>query len=309
MTEIFEKMKVEFVSQDESVQVVADNVRDTGEVPERYVRSETKADPVIIDAEGYNLPVIDILPLEEKLAVAIPPNGMEGFGHHFVFSKEQKLDWVDILFLATRPIEQRNLSFWPAKPSVFRDTLDKYSLQLSNVSAQLFKFMANNLGVDQEVFLSTFKGLPQSVRINYYPPCSQADRVLGLSPHTDGVGMTFLLHVNDVEGLQIRKDGKWFSVQAMHGALIVNMGDIIEILTNGRYKSVEHRAVINPNKERITIAAFHSIHLFCTIGPLQELLTADKARYKVIDGVEFTKGYFVAKLEGRRYLESLKLGL
>jgi len=39
------------------------------------------------------------------------------------------------------------------------------------------------------------------------------------------------------------------------------------------------------------------------------LLTADKARYKVIDGVEFTKGYFAAKLEGRRYLESLKLGL
>jgi len=60
MAEIFEKMKVEFVSQDESVQVVADNVRDTGEVPERYVRSETKADPVIIDAEGYNLPVIDM---------------------------------------------------------------------------------------------------------------------------------------------------------------------------------------------------------------------------------------------------------
>jgi len=90
--------------------------------------------------------------------------------------------------------------------------------------------MANNLGVDLEVFLSTFKGLPQSVRINYYPPCSQADRVLGLSPHTDGVGMTFLLHVNDVEGLQIRKDGKWFSVLAMHGALIVNIGDIIEVI-------------------------------------------------------------------------------
>lgn len=58
MAEIFEK--VEFVDQDESVKVVADNIRDTGEVPERYVRSETKADPVIIDAEGYNLPVIDM---------------------------------------------------------------------------------------------------------------------------------------------------------------------------------------------------------------------------------------------------------
>jgi isopenicillin N synthase-like dioxygenase len=62
--------------------------------------------------------------------------------------------------------------------------------------------------------------------------------------------------------------------------------------------------VINPEKERITIAAFHSVHLPCTIGPLQEL---GDPRYKAIDGFEYTKGYFAAKLEGRRYLESLKL--
>lgn len=44
------------------------------------------------------------------------------------------------------------------------------------------------------------------------------------------------------------------------------------------------------------------------IGPLQELLKAGEARYKTLDSIEFTKGYFAAKLEGRRYLESLKLG-
>jgi isopenicillin N synthase-like dioxygenase len=110
----------------------------------------------------------------------------------------------------------------------YRDTLDKYSLELANVSAQLFKLMANDLGVKHEALLDTFKGLPQSMRINYYPPSSQADKVLGLSPHTDGVGMTFLLQVNDVEGLQIRKDGKWFSVKAIPGAL-VNIGDVLEV--------------------------------------------------------------------------------
>lgn len=244
------------------------------------------------------------LPLEEKSAVAIPPNGMQGFGHHFVFSKEQKLDWVDLLFLATRPVEERSLEFWPTKPPTFRDTLDKYTTELANVAEQLFRFMAEDLGVDHDALLDTFEGLPQCVRINYYPPCRQADKVLGLSPHTDGVGMTLLLHVNDVQGLQIRKDGEWFSVQALPGALVVNIGDVLEILTNGKYKSIEHRAVINPEKERITIAAFHSVHLPCTIGPLQGL---GNARYKTIDGVEFTKGYFAAKLEGRRYLESLKL--
>jgi isopenicillin N synthase-like dioxygenase len=110
-----------------------------------------------------------------------------------------------------------------------RDTLDKYTAELANVTEQLFRFMAEDLGVDHEALLSTFEGLPQCVRINYYPPCRQADKVLGLSPHTDGVGMTLLLHVNDVQGLQIRKDGEWFSVQAQPGALVVNIGDVLEV--------------------------------------------------------------------------------
>ncbi|TVU31732.1 hypothetical protein EJB05_23430, partial [Eragrostis curvula] len=350
MADTFDKIEVEFIDQDEIVQVVADTIRDTGEVPERYVRPEIKAEAVIVDVEGYDLPVIDMsrllnpefseeetaklgsvcehwgffqlvnhglddgllqqmkaditeffsLPLEEKLTVAIPRNGVHGYGHHFVFSKEQKVDWADLLFLATRPVEERNLAFWPTKPTTFRDTLDKYSLELTKVSSQLLKFMANNLEVDHESLLDTFKGHSQFVRINYYPPCRKSDTVLGLSPHTDGGGMTFLLHVNDVEGLQIKNDGKWFPVQSMPGALVVNIGDTLEILTNGRYKSIEHRAVINPDKERITIAAFDMANHLCMIGPLQELLKAGEARYKAIDTVEFTKGYLSAKLEGRR---------
>ncbi|KAF0928710.1 hypothetical protein E2562_006133 [Oryza meyeriana var. granulata] len=354
-----DELKVEFIDQDESVQVVADTVGSSGEIPERYVRAEMEADPVINDADGHSLPVIDLsrlinpefskeeiaklgsacedwgffqlvnhgvdggllqqikdditeffrLPLQEKMAVAIPPNGLQGFGHHFVFSKEQKLDWVDLLFLSTRPIDERNMDFWPTNPPTFRGSLDKYSLEIANVSAKLFKFMAINLGVDEEALLGTFKGQPQNVRINHYPPCRQADKVLGLSPHTDGVGMTLLLQVNDVQGLQIRKDGSWFAVKNLPGALVVNVGDVLEILTNGKYKSIEHRAVINPDKERITIAAFQSAPLSCTVGPLQELLMKGEACYKTVDGVEFTKGYFAAKLEGRRFLESLKLGV
>lgn len=60
------------------------------------------------------------LTLEEKSAVAIAPNGVEGFGHLFVFDKQQKLDWSDMLFLTTRPVEERKLDFWPTKPSTFR---------------------------------------------------------------------------------------------------------------------------------------------------------------------------------------------
>ncbi|KAK3157120.1 hypothetical protein QOZ80_2AG0116440 [Eleusine coracana subsp. coracana] len=350
MSGLFDKINVEFIDQHESVQVVADTIRDTDEIPERYVRPEIKADAVIFDDVGCNLPVIDMsrllnpefseeetaklgsaceqwgffqlvnhglnggllqqikaditeffsLPLEEKLAVAIPPNGVEGFGHLFVFAKEQKLDWSDMLFLTTRPVEERKLDLWPTKPSTFRETVDKYSSEMANLSVLLLKFMANNLGVDQKALLSTFKGQHQVVRVNHYPPCRQSDKVLGLTSHTDAVGMTFLLHVNDVDGLQIKKDGKWFPVQSISGALVINIGDILEIVTNGKYKSIEHRAVINPDKERISIAAFHGANKSCTIAPLQELLKEGEAWYKVIDAGEYLRGYFAAKLEGRR---------
>lgn len=53
-------MKVEFIDQDESVQDVAGTLRDSGEVPERYVRPEIEADSIIIDTEGYSLPIIDM---------------------------------------------------------------------------------------------------------------------------------------------------------------------------------------------------------------------------------------------------------
>jgi isopenicillin N synthase-like dioxygenase len=97
------------------------------------------------------------------------------------------------------------------------------------VSTKLFKFMAINLGVDEEALLGVFKGHTQSVRINHYPHCRQADKVLGFSAHTDGVGLTLLLQVNDVQGLQIRKNGRWFAVKNLPGALVVNVGDILEV--------------------------------------------------------------------------------
>jgi isopenicillin N synthase-like dioxygenase len=59
------------------------------------------------------------------------------------------------------------------------------------------------------------EGLEQGMRVNYYPPCRQAaDRVLGLSAHTDASGLKLLLQMNnDVQELQVKKDGRWFAVE------------------------------------------------------------------------------------------------
>ncbi|KAK9266915.1 hypothetical protein L1049_027174 [Liquidambar formosana] len=94
--------------------------------------------------------------------------------------------------------------------------------------------------------------------MNYYPPCVHAKKVMGLTPHSDATGLTLLMEVNDVQGLQIKKNGKWVPIRPIPGAFIINVGDIIEIVSNGEYNSIEHRAVVNPVKKRLSIAAFHS---------------------------------------------------
>ncbi|CAI0471141.1 unnamed protein product [Linum tenue] len=249
-------------------------------------------------------------PLQLKMECAQLPNDLEGYGQAFVVSEEQKLDWGDMLFILTRPIEGRKMRFWPKVPSSFRATLDKYSSELEKLSVILLSSMARNLGLDPDELLSSFKEGSQSIRMNYYPPCKQASKVTGLSPHSDAGGLTLLTQVNQVQGLQIKKDGKWVPVDPIPGAFIVNIGDIIEIMSNGEYKSIEHRAVVNPEKERLSIAAFHNTNFNAMIGPLPAIISKDQKQapnYKTVSAIDYIKLVVSCKLDGKGLVDQMKI--
>ncbi|KAJ3680597.1 hypothetical protein LUZ60_016875 [Juncus effusus] len=247
------------------------------------------------------------LPLEEKKAYKQQHGDLQGYGQAFVQSDEQKLDWADILYLMSRPISVRKMNFWPTSPSTFRDTVDQYSLELGRVAKCLFQYIAKNLGVAPEMFIELFKDQSQSLRFNYYPPCAKADEVIGLSPHSDPNAVTLLIQINDVQGLQIRKDGEWIAVNAIPGALIVNVGDTIEVLSNGIYKSIEHRGTINPEHARMSLAAFHGLDQHSTLQPLPEIVGDGKMNFKTVGYQEFMKMFFAAKLDGKSLLDMLRL--
>lgn len=246
------------------------------------------------------------LPLEEKKAYAQLPNDIEGYGQAFVVSEEQKLDWGDMLFLLPRPVSQRNMRFWPHNPTSFRATLDKYSSEVEGVSISLFRLIAKNLGLKQERLTDFFEYGTQGVRMNYYPPCVRANKVIGLAPHSDATGLTLLVQVNDVQGLQVKKNGNWVLVTPIPGAFIVNIGDIIEILSNGEYKSIEHRAVVNPEHKRLSIAAFHSPGIDTKIGPLTDVVKDGNPNYKTVSGEEYVRLNVTSKLDGKSTLDQMK---
>ncbi|TVU44224.1 hypothetical protein EJB05_03660 [Eragrostis curvula] len=263
----------------------------------------------VIDDVKENLKEFFQLPLEEKQAYAQKPGGIEGYGQAFVVSEEQKLDWSDMFFLATQPPEYRDLQLWPSsQPPTFRDSLERYSAEVQRVATDLLSAMARNLGVADAEKKLTRIAASQSMRMNYYPPCPQAhDKVLGLSPHSDAVGLTLLLQVSPVAGLQIRRNGEWIPVAPLPGALVANVGDVIEVVTNGKYRSIEHRAVVNATHERVSIAAFHTLRFGATFWPLEEIVGGGEARYRTVSFEDYVKLVLSSKLDGKNIIDAMKI--
>nr|XP_043607066.1 protein SRG1-like [Erigeron canadensis] len=244
------------------------------------------------------------LPLHEKSKYEQKEGDLEGLGQHFVVSEEQKLDWADMFYILTLPTNIRNPHLLPKLPQPFRDTLDDYSKAMEKVALKTLMFIGKALNMEDEEMKSLFENGLQMMRMNYYPPCPQPEQVIGLNPHSDGMGITFLLQVNHVEGLQIKKDDVWIPVTPLPGAFIVNVGDIIQIISNGIYKSIEHRAVVNSNKERLSIATFLSPNLESEIGPALSLITpGTPAKFTRITTVDYMKKFYSRELNGKSNVE------
>jgi len=90
--------------------------------------------------------------------------------------------------------------------------------------------MAKALKMDGEEMVELFSDGFQSMRMNYYPPCPEPNKTIGLAPHSDADALTILYQLNETEGLQIRKDGRWVPVKPLPNAFVVNVGDIMEVL-------------------------------------------------------------------------------
>ncbi|PWA98228.1 oxoglutarate/iron-dependent dioxygenase [Artemisia annua] len=224
------------------------------------------------------------LPIEEKLRYKLKGGEYEGYGQTILHAQGQKIDWADRFYMITNPLHRRKSNLLPEFPPLLRDTLENYLLELQKLGRTLFGIIGQAVDIDKEEMLEIFEDGMQSVRMTYYPPCPQPDLVVGLTPHSDAAGITFLLQVNNVEGLQVKKDGAWIPVNFLPDAFVVNVGDILEIMSNGVYTSIEHRAVVNATKERISLAMFFNPKLEADVGPSKSLIksTRNPPLYKTL---------------------------
>ncbi|MQM03294.1 hypothetical protein Taro_036068 [Colocasia esculenta] len=248
-------------------------------------------------------------PTEAKTAYANSPATYEGYGSRLGVDKGAILDWGDYFFLVFTPQTLRNRDKWPAFPATCRKTTEEYGREVVRLCGALMEALSTSLGLGTGALQRAFggdDGVGGNLRVNFYPRCPQSDLTLGLSSHSDPGGITILLADERVKGLQVRKDGNWVTVQPRPGNFIVNIGDQLQLLSNGVYKSVEHRVVVNPVEERISFAFFYNPRGDLKLGPLPELVMPDRpALYQPMTFDEYRKYIRLNGPRGKLQLESI----
>ncbi|OMP09736.1 Oxoglutarate/iron-dependent dioxygenase [Corchorus olitorius] len=246
------------------------------------------------------------LPLEEKMKFKMREGEQEGYGCRK--RGEGKYDWVDSFNIVTNPLHRRKPHLFPELPSTLRDPLECYLGELQKLGTQLLNLMARALGIEKKEMMELCDDGMQAVRLAYYPPCPNPELVMGLTPHSDITLITFLHQVNGVDGLEIKRDGLWFPLSFNPHVFVVNVGDILEIFSNGAYQSIEHKVSANKEKERITIAFSVNAKLEAEIGPSKTLTNNPRPPlFRRVGMEQYLQDFFSRKLNGKSYLEHMKI--
>ncbi|KAL5717350.1 aminocyclopropanecarboxylate oxidase [Ranunculus cassubicifolius] len=185
--------------------------------------------------------------------------------------KLDNVDWEDVFTLLDD-------NEWPSQPLAFKETMAEYRRELKKLAVKVMAAMDENLGLPKGYIKNAFNGEDGSdaffgTKVSHYPPCPTPELVNGLRAHTDAGGVILLFQDDKVGGLQILKDGQWIDVQPLENSIVINTGDQIEVLSNGRYKSVWHRVLAGTSGNRMSIASFYNPSYKATIAPAPKLVT------------------------------------
>ncbi|KAM7481692.1 hypothetical protein LguiB_006275 [Lonicera macranthoides] len=213
--------------------------------------------------------------------------------------------WRDYLKVISHP----DFHF-PKKPLGFSELAFEYCKRSREVAMELMKGVMESLGIEETEMkksLNLESGL-QMFAVNLYPPCPNPEAAMGLPPHTDH-GLLTLLMQNGVEGLQIQHNGKWVIINEIPNSFIVNVGDQLEIFSNGKYKSVMHRAIVNDKIKRLSIAMPHGPSLDTIVAPSFNLLerTSQQSTYIPMNYKEYIEQMIIQAMKGKPILEQVRI--
>ncbi|MER9951341.1 isopenicillin N synthase family oxygenase [Mesorhizobium sp. M0047] len=160
---------------------------------------------------------------------------------------------------------------WPQALPELKPALLAWQTKATAVAIRLLKAFALSLDQPEDAFDAIYRDSPNHrMKIVRYPGRQATGTDQGVGAHKDGGFLTLLLQ-DDNKGLQVEYDGSWVNVDPLPGTLVVNIGELLELASNGYLRATVHRAVTPPaGVERISVPFFFSARLDATI-PLLSL--------------------------------------
>ncbi|KAL3625036.1 Aconitate hydratase mitochondrial [Castilleja foliolosa] len=235
--------------------------------------------------------------MEQRFKDMVAAKGLEA-----VQSQISDLDWESTFFLRHHPVS--NISEIPDLEDEYRKTMKEFAAQLEKLAEQLLDLLCENLGLEKGYLKKAFYGSigPNfGTKVANYPPCPKPDLVTGLRAHTDAGGIILLFQDDKVSGLQLLKDGQWVDVPPMRHSIVINLGDQLEVITNGKYKSVLHRVLTQTEGTRMSIASFYNPGNDAVIYPAEALVDNEEEKdlYPKFVFDDYMKLYTGVKFEAK----------
>ncbi|KAL8188962.1 hypothetical protein R6Q57_029482 [Mikania cordata] len=228
------------------------------------------------------------------------------YGTSFNPKEDAIFYWRDFLKIIVHPEFHS-----PDKPVGLRDVLLEYSKRVRELVKGLLSGISTSLGLDQSYVEEALKleSSLQILTVNLYPPCPQPELAIGFPPHSDHGLLTLLIN-NGVGGLQIKRNGKWVNVNNDYpNSFLVNTGDQLEIFSNGGYKSLEHRAIVNDAVTRLSVVVTNGPSLDAVVEPA-ELVAEEISRpayYIPMKYKEYLEMQQSNKLVGKNCLDRVRV--
>ncbi|KAK4273826.1 hypothetical protein QN277_017147 [Acacia crassicarpa] len=250
------------------------------------------------------------LPVEEKMKLySDDPSKTMRLSTSFNVKKETIRNWRDYLRLHCHPLD-KYLPEWPSNPPSFKERVRKYCEEVRALGMRIEEYIGESLGLHADYMKEVLGDQGQHMAVNYYPPCPQPQLTYGLPGHTDPNALTILLQDLQVSGLQVLKDHHWLAVSPQPHAFVVNIGDQIQWLqavSNGVYKSVWHRAVVNAEKPRLSVASFLCPSDDALISPAKQITeNGSEPIYRGFTYAEYYNKFWSRNLDQEHCLELFK---